>query len=504
MPLSAPLATHARQRPQALAVCVSGQSLTYQELVRQVSGLDRWAQVQPATPQPGVSLPPQGRLIATSLGNHPSAAVVLATGMATHHGVMVMDPSWPATQLADMLTLPRPDVLVALSHQNRLIAQANTLGIPICLADLALPEPCDFHPTTPDPQGTFLVGFTSGTTARPKAFARNRHSWQASLRAGKPVFDLDPSTHTLAPGPLSHGLTLYAFAETLDAGASFYGLDHFDAFAASHLMHTQPVRRLVAVPSMIQTIATRGPFADMTNVTTAGSKLDAHRLTELRSAFPAATIHEYYGASELGFVSVAHHAQTGSSAPPHSVGHPFAHVDMRMMQDGSDVEPGQDGTIFVRGDLAIAGYLSGGRNSGFRRQGDWATVGDIGRQNDDGSLTLLGREGGMVLSGGFNVYPQEVAAHLTNCPGVDSAVVLSQPDRARGQVLAAVILPAPDFKPQNLHNHIARHLPRYKTPRAFYTVAAWPRTQSGKIAQATLETWLTESDPRLAPLEPAR
>jgi long-chain acyl-CoA synthetase len=162
------------------------------------------------------------------------------------------------------------------------------------------------------------------------------------------------------------------------------------------------------------------------------------------------------------------------------------------------VPQGEIGTIHVRGDLAIDGYLWGGRQSGFRRDGPWATVGDIGRLNNDGSLSILGREGGMVITAGHNVYPQEIETALTEIPGIETAVVLGLSDPVRGQRLAALVdgtTPLDEIRAQ-----LAMRLPRYKLPRHFYRLGTWPLTSSGKPDRRTLKRWLETKDRRLAPL----
>ncbi len=499
MPLRNALDIHARQRPDALATAISGTRLTYAALHEQVAGISAALKALPPRARPDIALPPDGRLFALAIGNHPAAAPLLATALATPHAVALLDPHWPDTLLRDTLAKLPPDALFCLSTQTALIDAADRLGIPAIRVDTddlaafrAAPAPLPW--TAPD--DPFMVGFTSGTTSRPKAFARNRHSWRASLAASREAFALTDQSHTFAPGPLAHGITLYAFAETLDLGAAFHGLAAFDLAYAHHAM--AEARRIVAVPTLIAALSQSAPQPQVTEITTAGAKLTTALLDKARKTFPRARIHEYYGASELGFVSHNTIGPASASAPPHSVGRPFPHVALSIRKHGTEVPQGEIGTIHVRGDLAIDGYLWGGRQSGFRRDGPWATVGDIGRLNSDGSLSILGREGGMVITAGHNVYPQEIETALADIPGIESAVVLGQSDPLRGQRLAALVdgtAPLDEIRAQ-----LAMRLPRYKLPRHFYRVESWPLTSSGKPDRRALQRWLETKDRRLAPL----
>ena len=499
MPLRNAIEMHARQCPDALAVNMSGECLTYGALYDRISQLHAALTALPAQPRTDLTLPEEGRLFALTVGNHASAATLLATAMATPHAVELLDPKWPEALMQQTLAKLTPDAVFCLSGQSALIEAAAKLGVPSIRVDtpdydafLGNPAPLPWT----SPGDIFLVGFTSGTTSRPKAFARARHSWRVSLDASREAFALTERSHTFAPGPLAHGITMYALAETLDLGATFYGIEKFDLPGAHRAM--TDARRIVAVPTLLGALTRGMPQEHIVEITTAGAKLDPALLTRAKEAFPRARIHEYYGASELGFVSLNTHGRDSSSAPPHSVGRPFPHVELSLRKDGHEVPQGQPGTIFVRGDLAIDGYLWGGRNSGFRREGPWATVGDVGQLNTDGSLSILGREGGMVITSGHNVYPQEVETALADIPGVTAAVVLGRLHPSRGQEIVAIV--EGEIDADELRARLAISLPRYKLPRQFYRTTDWPLTSSGKIARATLQDWLEEKDARLARL----
>ncbi|WP_297756412.1 AMP-binding protein [uncultured Shimia sp.] len=500
MPLGTALETHARQRPDALAACIGDTALSYAALRDQTARLDAALRALPAREHPGLTLSAPARLFALTTGNHAAALPLLATAFSTPHAVQLLDPQWPEALLIAALEAQRPDALFCLTDQTALRAAAARLWIPAYPVETALPDLLATAPAAPLPRApdeTFLIGYTSGTTSRPKAFARSRHSWRASLDASRTAFGLTDQSHTLAPGPLAHGVTLYALAETLDNGATFHALPRFDAPTASALLKAE-APRLVAVPALLQALTRHAPLPTVTNITTAGAKLDPALLAAARATFPTATLYEYYGASELGFLSLSRHDAHGSSAPPDTVGHPFPHVALSIRTEGRALPQGATGTIFARGDLAIDGYLTPNTRSGFRREGDWATVGDLGRINPDGSLSLMGREGGMIVTAGLNVYPQEVETALSACPGVTGAVVLGLPHPTRGQDLVALL--TGDTTLAALRAHLAPRLPRYKIPRRVAMLEDYPLTSSGKPDRRTLMDWIEKEDARLVPL----
>lgn len=450
----------------------------------------------PAAPLPGVA-----KIVAIDLGNHPLFPEVFLGATCPPFAAAVFEPAMPAAQGGACLAALRPDFVVTAHAGTALAGQARALGLPVMLAaDLASDDTTGAQPAslprmpaaTDDP---FLIGFTSGTTARPKAFFRSRASWRASLARGHALFELGHRPATLSPGSLAHGLGLYAMIETLHAGGTFHALPRWVPDAVIDLLASGAIRRLVAVPTMIARLdapaAARGlVFPAVEAVITAGDKLNAAHIAQMATLFPRAGIREYYGASELGFVSVGTVRPENPAMPPGSVGMAFPGVTISIRDSqGRKLGPGEAGIVHVESDLVCDGYLWGDDGQAFRRHGGEATVGDLGWLSEAGALTLLGREGGMIVTSGFNVYPSEVEAALRAVPGITEAIVLGVDDALRGKALVAVLagaLPAAAAVAEALQGQ----LPPYKIPRRFVRAEAWPMTASGKIARGEVEILL--------------
>ncbi len=483
MPLSHALRLHAATRSDQVALRLACSSLTYARLWQGIGA--RLGALQ-RVKRPARAISPDQPLVALCLGNHPAAPEWLALGLAAPVTLALLDPDWPAPLREAMLERLRPDLVVTPDHAD--------FG-----RDGAFMPPPETRPEQP-----FFIGFTSGTTAEPKAFLRDRTSWSLSLAAGREVFGLTDKSHTLAPGPLVHGLTFYALAETLHAGASFTAMARFLAAAAFDLAGSG-IQRFVGVPTMLAGLLheaqSRGQSLPLTQITTAGATLARPLLHGLPQAFPQARITEYYGASELGFVSLAHHDPTGDgrlTRRGRGVGRAFPGVTIAIRENGRDAPSGTIGTIFVKSPHTIAGYLFAQGPHAFSREAEWASVGDLGALDADGNLTLAGRADGMVITGGYNVYPEEIAAVLMETPGIDNALVLGVPDDYLGQRLVALV--SGKAVPAKLAACCAARLPRYKVPRAFFRLREWPLTQSGKIARGAIERWIATGDPALEPI----
>lgn len=344
----------------------------------------------------------------------------------------------------------------------------------------------------------FLIGLTSGTTSQPKAFIRNRLSWQVSLERSKSVFEVDETTTTISPGPLAHGLSLYALAETLCAGAHFISMEKFDAAQLVDLIEAHDAKRLVLVPTMLSALCkvleTEGvQLAQITSIVSAGAKLDAALLARAKKVMPNVVIYEYYGASELGFVSYA----IRQSSDENDVGKAFPGVDLEIRdEEGQAVPLGQSGTVWVKSDLVCDGYVSQHDNAGFVQVDGWSSVGDIGALDKNGRLTLAGREGDMIISGGNNIYPSSVETVLMDFDAVENAVVLGLDDAHLGSKLIAIVSGA-EISLEYLEKHCRQYLPIYAIPKMILKARSWPLTESGKISKKILMDWVADKNDQL-------
>ncbi|HEY0836696.1 MAG TPA: AMP-binding protein, partial [Azospirillum sp.] len=404
--------------------------------------------------------------------------------------VALLDPKWSAGQRRAALDLVRPAVVFDEPDAYRAWRDAQPADRPFVAVD----------PATP-----FLIGFTSGTTGRPKAFIRTQASWVATLDASRAEFAIGADDGILVPGPLVHGLGLFAAVEGLAAGATVHVLPRFDAAVALEVMAAHALTTLVAVPTMLVALldeaGRRGlRLPAVRRVVASGAKLAPAVHERLASAFPDASVFEYYGASELSFVSVA---PSREGVPFDSVGRAFHGVELDIRTaDGGPAPRGAAGQVWVRSAMLSDGYIGPADGVGFRRDGGWATVGDHGWIDAQGWLRLIGREGDMLISGGLNVYPAEVEAVLREHPLVAEAVVLGLPDAYWGDAVAAVLWwrGAERASPEDLRAWCHARLEGYKCPRRVFAARDVPLTGSGKIARAQVRAWAMAGDDALEEL----
>lgn len=355
-----------------------------------------------------------------------------------------------------------------------------------------------------DPESTFLIGFTAGTTSTPKAFTRSRRSWQASFNASIEFFGLRPDDKTFAPGPLSASLNLYALSECLYAGTEFHTLRNFDVGDAHAVISHEGITRLILVPTMLRLLSERGLMASVDasairTIICAGSKLDARTLEAARRWAPNATIFEYYGAAELSFVSGRGFAAGEPlDAAGTAIGRSFPGVEVQILDDhGRPLPDGTPGNISVKSPTVCQGYLWGDDGKALRCLAGYFTVGDQGYLQN-GDLHILGRSSDMINTAGNNIYPHEVELALCSIPGVEHAVAVGMPDDLRGHRVVAGIVPScGGLTPTALTRGLETLLSRDKRPLHYYLFSELPLTDRGKIDRRMFVEWIDKNDARL-------
>jgi long-chain acyl-CoA synthetase len=215
----------------------------------------------------------------------------------------------------------------------------------------------------------------------------------------------------------------------------------------------------------------------------------------------AVTVWEGYGLTEAGPV-VTSTLATGRGKPA-CIGGPLQGVEVQLRDTAeaavtSDPAGAGDqgpGEIVVRGANLFSGYWPEGAD-GPDAQG-WLATGDLAYRDDDGDLHLVDRRSDLVLVSGFNVYPAEVERVLESHPAVAESAVIGVPDPRTGAAVRAVVVLAPGEKAtaDELIEHAAASLARYKVPTSVYFLPALPHSLAGKVSRARLrELGLTTAE----------
>lgn len=322
---------------------------------------------------------------------------------------------------------------------------------------------------------------TGGSLGSFRRVRRTQGSWLASFAINARLFDLQPGAQVAILGRLSHSLALYGALEGVCLGASVHLLDDLRPDHQLRALAARGITHLYATPAQLRMVAgAAGPICpDLRQVIVGGSKLDAPLRQAVSAMAPKAALHEFYGAAEASFINLS-----GPKDAPHTVGHPYPGVAIRLLSsEGAEVPMGQAGEVWVKSPYLFKGYAGDDPGSARWREG-WLSVGEVGTQTPEG-LVLHGRAGRMVTIADRNVFPEEIETYLAALPGVQAVAVLPVTDAARGAVLVACLQGDPGCEGAILRATRASLGPLI-APKRLIWVQDWPRLPSGKTDLAAL------------------
>lgn len=206
-----------------------------------------------------------------------------------------------------------------------------------------------------------------------------------------------------------------------------------------------------------------------------GAPLPLDLYMNFSAAFNA-MVYEGYGITECGPVTSVNPIYRRETKPG-SVGPPLPGVEVKVLaEDGSELPPGVQGELAVKGDNVMSGYLNRPDETANFIEDGWFRTGDRAWLDRDGFIFLTGVIKRMILVGGFNVYPDELETFLMEHPAVDRCRVFGGPDETMGEkVLAEVWLkPGAKADAQELRKYMRSGLAPYKTPRKIEVVETPP------------------------------
>jgi malonyl-CoA/methylmalonyl-CoA synthetase len=171
--------------------------------------------------------------------------------------------------------------------------------------------------------------------------------------------------------------------------------------------------------------------------------------------------------------------------PSGSVGLPLNGIEMRVHGE-SDAPSTDVGAVQVRGPNLFCEYWNKPEATRDAFADGWFDTGDLGSLDANGFLTLVGRKNDLIITNGYNVYPQVVERVINECPGVRECVVLGVPDKRKGELVVAAVVADPALDEDRLHAFLTERLVDYQRPRKLLFVSALPRNAMGKVLRREL------------------
>jgi malonyl-CoA/methylmalonyl-CoA synthetase len=204
------------------------------------------------------------------------------------------------------------------------------------------------------------------------------------------------------------------------------------------------------------------------------------------------TILERYGMSETAMLTSNPYRAAEGERRGGTVGFPLPGVSLRVQDDeGRALPTGEIGGIQVKGPNVFKGYWRMPEKTAeeFTADGFFKT-GDVGRVDERGYVTIVGRSKDLIISGGYNVYPAEIEGYINELPGVAESAVIGIPHTDFGEVGVAVVIAKPGavVDPAQIIASLKSKLANFKVPKQCFVVDVLPRNTMGKVQKNVLRT----------------
>jgi malonyl-CoA/methylmalonyl-CoA synthetase len=335
-----------------------------------------------------------------------------------------------------------------------------------------------------------LLMYSSGTTGWPKGVIHTQANMASGLLALRDCWRVTAEDRVVNVLPLFHihGLA-FATHVTLLAGGCVLLEESFQPLQTLAAIHRGTL--FMAVPTIYYRLLEQPEFASQARTwphvrlwTCGSAPIRPEVLPQLQEILGRPVINRY-GMTEAFVITSL---PLEGPWPVGSVGLPLAGIDVQVV--GSECVPlsaGEVGAVRLRGPNLFRGYWNKPEATQAAFADGWFDTGDFGYRDAAGFLTLVGRKNDLIITNGYNVYPQVVERVLNGCPGVRESAVLGLPDERRGeQVVAVVVRDDPALDESRLHAYLAERLVDYQRPRSVAFVDSLPRNAMGKVLRREL------------------
>ena len=481
-----------------VALIGNGRQRTYKELAD-------WTNRIAHTLVEDYGVQPGNRVLIRS-GNNP--AMVACWLAATKAGAVVVNtmPLLRATELSAIIDMAEVklalcdsrmmDELVQASaaskHALQVVSFDGTANHDSELDRAALSKPVKFAAVRTGRDDVALLGFTSGTTGKPKATMHfHRDILIIADGYAQEVLQVTPDDVFVGSPPLAFTFGLGGLAVfPLRFGATATLLE--DASPPNMIEIIQRHRATVCFTAptayrvMLQAMDAGADLSSLRCAVSAGETLPAPVYEEWKSKTGKEML-DGIGATEMLHIFISN---CFNDSRPACTGRPVRGYEARIVDD--DMNPVPDGTpgrLAVRGPTGCR-YLNGDRQRNYVRDG-WNITGDTFVRDADGYFHFAARNDDMIVSAGYNIAGPEVEAALLRHAFVSECAVIGVADEARGQIVQAHVVLKPGVAPDEdtvkaLQDHVKATIAPYKYPRSVKFIDALPKTQTGKIQRFRL------------------
>lgn len=339
---------------------------------------------------------------------------------------------------------------------------------------------------------TLIITMTSGSTGSPKPIDLTQNNKYQRAMAHICLYNLTKDDNILAATPLYHSLAERLVLMPLLLGGTSILLPRFTPNMWLNCVKDQQVTFTIAVSAQLSQIAEllSSPFIpeidSLRCIVSSSALLEPHIKNELIVKLKC-DFHEMYGTSEISTATNINLKEALNKKQ--SVGKPLPEAEIRIIKDNGELAPaGEIGEITCKTSLMCNGYYNMPEVFQSALQDGYFKTGDLGYVDQDGYLYFSGRKKELIITGGINVYPQDVERCVSELPEVSECAAFAYPDERLGEVVALAVVTKPNHQltKRTIQIQCARNLADFQQPHKIFFVEELPKNTMGKLVKFKL------------------
>jgi len=353
-----------------------------------------------------------------------------------------------------------------------------------------------------NPEDTWVILYTSGTTGKPKGVIRSHRSYIAFFLINEAEFSFTPQDYGMILMPLSHvNSTFYSFVFTYLGASVYIHIEYkFEPEEVLKIIDREQITFTSMIPthynlilSLPDEIKQKYDLSSVKALLTSSAPATKQMKLDVMNLFNKTKLFEAYGSTEAGLVTLLRPEDQMNKLG--SIGKECIGSDIIKLLDeeGNPVPLGEIGELYSRGPQMFDEYYKLPEKTKQAFKGEYFSAGDMGKKDKDGFYTLVDRKQNMIITGGEHVFPSEVEKVVVSHPLVVECAVIGLQDYKWGESVTAVCIlnkeiPTPDAFNKEMHQYCEDKLARFKIPKRFLCINSeeMPKTGSGKVVHRRL------------------
>lgn len=334
--------------------------------------------------------------------------------------------------------------------------------------------------------------YTSGTTAEPKGvlYTNKMMFWNSLNTTMQLGISDDDITLSILPPYHTSGWNVFV-TPLLHNGGKIFLLSKFNSEKILHFLEKQKVTLFLALPTILQMIAkcegfSKADFSSLRCIVSGGESINKEIIRQWKNE-KKVNIRPGYGLTEAG-PSITSLHQDFNLCKPNSIGKPNFYVELDIVdQKGNSLKNNQLGELRIKGKIVTPGYWNNSVATKDKIKNSWFYTGDLAYKDEEGFYYLKGRIDDMYISGGENIYPQEIENVLIQHPSILRSLVIPMNDDIWGKKGVAFLETKEEISDQNIREFLKDKLANFKHPKEFVQMKSFPVTGFGKISRKDLK-----------------